>query len=227
MRLASKLLPKNFRKLFKSSAILSEAYGHRMSINRNRCVDRHGNPIPWYTYPAIEYLQSLDLRSARVLEYGSGASSLWWAGLTDSVLAVEHDVAWFNEVQKNQLPNLTLTLAETEDSYVTAGTDSGEPFQVVIIDGVYRHRCAQQLKDVISSEYLVVLDNSDWHPRTAKFLREDLDLLQVDFHGFGPINPYTWTTSVFFTRNFRVTPSQGRLPAYSVGAIQQLAPGQQ
>jgi len=227
MRLASKLLPKKIRKLLKSSVILSEAYGHRMSINQNRCVDRHGNPIPWYTYPAIEYLQSLDFKTSRVLEYGSGASSIWWAGLADSVLSVEHDATWFDEVQQKQVPNLTIKLAQSEDDYVAAGVGPGTTFQVVIIDGVHRHRCAQQLKQIIASECLVVLDNSDWHPQTAKLLREELDLLQVDFHGFGPINPYTWTTSVFFTRNFKVTPSQGRLPAYSTAALQHLAPGQQ
>lgn len=234
MRIVSKLVPtklrmllKKPRKLLRSVTILSESYGHRMSINQNRCIDRHGNPIPWYTYPAIEYLQSLDFTTARVLEYGSGASSLWWAALADSVLAVEHDAGWYNQVQQHQVPNLTIKLAQSVDDYVTAGAGSGEPFQVVIIDGIHRHRCAQQLKQIIANECLIVLDNSDWHPQTAKLLREDLDLLQVDFHGFGPINPYTSTTSIFFTRNFKVTPSQGRLPIYSAGALQQLAADQQ
>ena len=44
---------------------------------------------------------------------------------------------------------------------------------------------------------MVILDNSDWYPKTVQFLQEKLDWFQVDFHGFGPINNYTWTTSIF------------------------------
>ena len=30
------------------------------SMNEKVCLDRDGNPIPWYTYPAIEYLSQFD-----------------------------------------------------------------------------------------------------------------------------------------------------------------------
>ena len=30
------------------------------SIDEKVCLDRDGNPIPWYTYPAIEYLSQFD-----------------------------------------------------------------------------------------------------------------------------------------------------------------------
>jgi len=44
---------------------------------------------------------------------------------------------------------------------------------------------------------IVIFDNSDWYPKTVEFLRENLGWVQIDFHGFGPINNYTWTTSLF------------------------------
>jgi hypothetical protein len=227
MRLVSKLLPRQWRRLLKSSELLSEAYGHRLSIKQNRCVDRLGNPIPWYTYPAIEYLQGLDFSTSQVLEFGSGASSLWWARRAKSVLSVEHDATWFSKVKQNQPANLTIKLEETADQYVIAGSNTDTRYDVIVIDGVHRHRCAQAIGSLIADSHLIVLDNSDWHPLTAQFLREELNLLQVDFHGFGPINNYTWTTSVLFSRNYQITPAQGRLPIYSAGAIHQVAEGQQ
>ena len=44
---------------------------------------------------------------------------------------------------------------------------------------------------------MLVLDNSDWYPNTVRFLQEKLGWMQIDFHGYGPINNYTWTTSIF------------------------------
>ena len=44
---------------------------------------------------------------------------------------------------------------------------------------------------------MLILDNSDRYPNKLKFLKEKLGWMQIDFHGFGPINSYTWTTSIF------------------------------
>ncbi len=68
---------------------------------------------------------------------------------------------------------------------------------------------------------MIILDNSDWYKNTAKLLRDKLDLIEVDFHGFGPINNYTWTTSIFFSRNFRFSPINDIQPHFSKAAIVQ------
>ena len=52
---------------------------------------------------------------------------------------------------------------------------------------------------------MIIFDNSDWYPNTIDFLRENLDWIEVDFHGFSPINDYTLTTSIFINRNVRLT----------------------
>jgi hypothetical protein len=44
---------------------------------------------------------------------------------------------------------------------------------------------------------MLILDNADWYPKSVRFVQEKLRWIQTDFHGFGPINSYTWTTSVF------------------------------
>jgi hypothetical protein len=36
-------------------------------------------------------------------------------------------------------------------------------------------------------------------------------MIQVDFFGFGPINDYTWTTSIFFSRDFDFKPINGEI----------------
>jgi hypothetical protein len=218
-------LPQRLHRLAKSVLALSEAYGHRRSVVRARSIDAEGNPIPWYTYPCIEYLDSLDFTRQEVLEYGAGASSLWWARRASSVLSVEHDPSWLGELRRNAPSNLCFELADSETGYVTAGR--GRRFGVIVIDGRYRQACAETLGDRLKEDGLVLLDNSDWYPRTARYLREALDLIQVDFHGFGPINGYTWTTSILVTREFKPIPRSGRLPCYSLAALRKLEPGQE
>ena len=44
---------------------------------------------------------------------------------------------------------------------------------------------------------MIILDNSDWLPDSARLLR-DADLLQVDMSGFIPIGDHTQTHIVLF-----------------------------
>ena len=41
------------------------------SIDEKICADRDGNPIPWYTYPAIEYLSQFDYSDKKIFERGA------------------------------------------------------------------------------------------------------------------------------------------------------------
>ena len=56
-----------------------------------RAVDKKGDPIPWYTYPAIDFLLLRDYRDKNILEFGSGQSTLWWAARAKFVLSLEED----------------------------------------------------------------------------------------------------------------------------------------
>jgi hypothetical protein len=66
-------------------------YAHLQSAVRNAPVDAHGEPVPWYTYPAIDYLRQLDFSDKTVFEYGSGYSTLFWASAARRVVSVEED----------------------------------------------------------------------------------------------------------------------------------------
>ena len=73
-------------------------------------------------------------------------------------------------------------------------------FEVFIVDGKYRRECINHIVNLEvegrGRGVMIILDNSDRYPNTLKFLQEKLGWMQIDFHGFGPINSYTWTTSI-------------------------------
>ncbi len=73
-----------------------------------------------------------------------------------------------------------------------------------MIDGKYREECLNTSLDHLNEDGIVILDNSDRHPDLCKFVREN-GFTEIDFHGFGPLNEYTWTTSIFF-KKFKLMP---------------------
>src|SRR5918997_6685025 len=62
--------------------------GWYRSYSAERPVDRHGGPLPWYTYSCTSFLESRLSSSMRVFEFGSGMSSLWYAQRVDEVVSI-------------------------------------------------------------------------------------------------------------------------------------------
>jgi predicted O-methyltransferase YrrM len=184
--------------------IYDKYYGHSKSRMLQKPVDATGDFLPWFTYPAIEYLSQLDLRTKKVLEWGSGYSSVFFAKRSYKVISIEHSADWYTEVKNFEMPNHKIIIAD-EMEYVEAAVNLDEVFDVIVIDGIKRAECARVAPMLLSSNGLIVFDNADRDPMICKALREN-DYIQVDMHGAGPINNYTWTTSLFFTRKFDFLP---------------------
>ena len=62
--------------------------------------------VPYITYPALRQLRRLVRPEFRVFEYGSGGSSLWWAGQVAEIISVEHDAGWAGRVAAAAPANL-------------------------------------------------------------------------------------------------------------------------
>ena len=105
-----RLIPLPIRKQLSNFLILSKKYGQYHSIKHWKCVDGSGDPIPWYNYPATEYLGNMDFSARSVFEFGSGYSTLWWSHGAKTVISVEHDQAWYSN-----LPMNTKTLLRQEE----------------------------------------------------------------------------------------------------------------
>lgn len=219
MPIRRQLLP--IRKQLSNFLILSKKYGQYHSIKHWKCLDASGAPIPWYTYPATEYLGNIDFSARSVFEFGSGFSTLWWSRRAETVMSVEHDQAWYANVLTTLPSNAKTLLRQDEENYVNSIKETATEYDVIIIDGQFRDQCARALQECLKHDGLIILDNSDWYKDTAKYIRDSMGLLQVDFHGFGPINNYTWTTSLFFSLTSKIEPLGGIQPHYSIAAVRQ------
>lgn len=171
----------------------------RAALTRS-IVDRNGEPLPWYTYPAIEFLDGLDFSGRRVFEFGAGNSTQWWRRRADEVISVESDAEWFETISKRPWEGRgEIRLAHDPDEFTFAGRDDGT-FDVVVVDGVIRRQPTDAALEMIGDDAMIILDNSDWLPHLHQRLR-DTGMIAIDFHGLVPAVYHSGTTTVFLTRD--------------------------
>lgn len=180
--------------------------GHARSALRGRAVDRHGQPVTWYTLPMNDLLSAKDLSQQVILELGGGQSTLWWAARAKQVVCLEADPAWFEHLRKLVPANVELHLC-TDFATLDAAL-GGRRFDLVLIDGLDvpalgRLACARRAQDWITPTGAVLLDNSEgpWSDDGRFRIMEHfrgLGFQRVDFYGFCPGNIAPSCTSLFF-----------------------------
>jgi len=196
---------------------LLKDYGWVQSFRAGKCLDRDGEPIPWFTYPSIDFLSQLDLSEKAVFEYGSGASTLFWAKRVRSIVSVESVPEWHTLVSRQVPTNAEVVLVPADiDSYAGSIHGRGQ-FDIIVVDGLGDSRplCCELALTHVRPGGVVILDNSDQWLKSAAVLRHG-GLIQADFTGFSPLNSGAGCTSVFFTRDYNFQPRNGYQPHASV-----------
>ena len=218
--------PQRSRSPAKSLLRILAAHGHDRSMATRLAVDARGAALPMYTYPAIEYLAQLDFSDRHVLEFGSGQSTLWWSRRAAGVTAVEHDDDWVRRLGEAGMNNVDCVFAKRDDiatgKRYLATLPAGQRYDVIALDGLHYHDCAEAARDLLNPGGLVLLDNADFYPATCALLRTQ-GFLQVDMAGFKPCHTDAQVTSLFFDRTFDVRP-RGRQPLPCVGGRKRISP---
>lgn len=204
--------------------IWKEKFGFMRTVEEQISVDAEENPLPWYTYPAIEYLSQFDFSDKRIFEYGTAYSSLFWAKRAKQVVSVEDDLKWYKKWScEFNLSNIDLRFREGEN-YPNAVFEDGQKYDVIVIDGRQRAECAAAAVQALAEEGLIIFDDSDRSEtcieyRTVTETLKNAGLLQVDFYGFCPMNVYPKATSIFLTRNFNFSTIKPVQPTRGIGSI--------
>lgn len=196
------------KKFQKVIDVWAKEYALEKSIDEKICADKDGNPLPWYTYPAIEYLLQFDYGDKNIFEYGCGYSSAFWASRAQTVTSIEDNQSYF-ERWKNEfhMQNLEIRWRDEGKIYEQAIFEDETIYDVIVIDGKRREECAQAAVQKLADGGMIILDDSDRINTSLEYVHaveilKQANLLQVDFYGFCPMNNYTKTTSLFFSRNF-------------------------
>jgi hypothetical protein len=172
------------------------------STLKARPLDANNNPIPWFTYPAIDFLESIIDPKWHIFEWGSGNSTKWWARKCASVVAVESNHAWHSEVSKSIPPNATAILAQDAASYTQAIHNYDKShFDVIVVDGDHRNKCVESSIGSLKDDTIIVFDNSDRRDyKSGIQLLLDAGFYHIDFWGLIPSYAYRNCTSIFFLK---------------------------
>jgi hypothetical protein len=177
--------------------------GHFRSSLKMAAVTRHGDPLPWYTYPAIDFLKDRNYAGKTVLEFGGGQSTLWWAAHAASVVTFEADRAWHDRIKSGMPPNVDLNLVPREngkqDAFHVSNMLATKPYQhydVVIIDGLTRGDLFDIASKYVAPNGIIICDNAEGYGFYEGF--KDRGFNRVDFYGNAPGILLPHCTSIFF-----------------------------
>jgi hypothetical protein len=170
------------------------------SRREGTAVDKNGEPIPWYTYPAIAFLENRIPRDAQVFEFGMGNSTCWWGARAARVTTVEHDRIWYDRVAHSMPRNVhTILAAVDSDDYVGAAANSDRTFDILVIDGRRRARCCESGVESLSERGVVIWDDfhREYYRSRSGFL-QDRGFRELPFWGMTPLVAREALTSIFY-----------------------------
>lgn len=154
-------------------------------------------PVPPLVLDAVEFLKELVPEGTRVLEVGSGNSTLWLLGRGAEVLAIEHSAERAAALERHVAAELGAPAASRLEVYVAEGDEAvrlieragDASFQLALIDccveRTSRADCVRAARPKLEQGGWMVVDDSD-HPLHRPALALMSDLPRIRFTGYAP-----------------------------------------
>ncbi|KQU79327.1 hypothetical protein ASD00_36350 [Ensifer sp. Root31] len=176
--------------------------------------------VPWMTDDSVEFICNFSagtkdrtLQLPRVLEFGCGSSTLFYAFKSSLLISFEHDVAWSKKVighlEIEGVNHAHVHLLPRPYSTKVAEIVGDFKFDLISIDGRDRLLCLQEALrlDLLAPNGIIVIDNTERITTEDKRYAPMVD--ELDNHGFrhthfeqlgmdrsGWIAPHRWLTTV-------------------------------
>ena len=191
---------------FLTPVIFSLSSGHFISSIRAKAVDKNNRPIPWYTYPCIDFLNTLNFKSKKILEFGSGQSSIWWSKNSLEVYSLEDNQYYLNKIRNLNIKNIKIKSCDTYLKNFENLNLTQNYFDIIIIDGFDRYLSFKKSLNLISKDGIFIFDNSEgYHEPRDHYnshpilkLMNDKGYYRIDFYGYAPGVIKKHCTSIFY-----------------------------
>ena len=171
------------------------------ALSKDRSLDLEGLPMPSYSVAAMHFLEERLKKDLQVFEFGSGFSSLFYARKCKSVIAIEHDQEWFNEIKSHNTSNLSIFLKDLENEYDKSILGFEQNFDLIIVDGRNRNKCIYNSISKLTQSGVIILDDShrEKYEPGKKFLTgQGFKCLKMFSHASSKM---TFTETSFFYRS--------------------------
>ncbi len=120
--------------------------------------------LPWLGFRTIKYLDHLIQPDWKILEFGSGMSTVWFARRCASLVSIETNRSWHNSVTsmlaERALRNVDYRLAAQAEAHLLQDYEDSY-FDFVLVDGASRDQAMITALQKVKAGGCVYLDNSD------------------------------------------------------------------
>jgi hypothetical protein len=173
--------------------------GWTRSVREHAIVARDGSPIPWATYPFIEFMGPRLRANFTVFEYGAGASTLFYASRVLKIVTVEHDATYAATIHAKLPANGELWERPLGPDYINSVAALPVAPSIVSVDGRDRVACVAAARSYLAPGGVLVLDDSE----RAEYAPACDDMQahgfkRLDFWGFAPGITFRRCTTVFY-----------------------------
>jgi hypothetical protein len=150
--------------------------------------------FPWINYPTIQFMHHLLCKNMRVVEFGSGGSSIFFLKRGVRLTTIEHDEIWIKNIRKKVSkklqnnwtyhlikPDNGITNIPSAESYLLPLDQlSDSSIDLFLIDGRHRVESIKKAINKIKPGGFLILDNSDRPEYSKSFdLLTDWSLKQI------------------------------------------------
>ena len=178
-------------------------------------LPRHFTPLdlqlPWFSYAAIEFLESFLRPSLKVFEYGGGGSTLFFARRVAHVSCLESSKEWAEKIRlvlnREKITNVDVqvhsydpndAIAFAQSAYLLA-LQKKSP-DVIVVDGYeeavpLRPICFQLAETLIKPGGIIIVDDS-W--RYADLREKNRAKRRIEFQSVGPSRFGVTSTDIYF-----------------------------
>ncbi len=188
--------------------------------------------VAWITDDAVEFICNFsnamrkgNNRGPKVLEFGVGASTLFFASRSSSVLGFEHDIMWANKTKAHaELENYSHVEIQRLDRPYSADVErvvGAKKFDIISIDGRDRVKCLEEVLrlDLLATDGILVLDNMERISGEDRRYAPMMGSISTDYHhihfeqlgldrsGWSP--SHRWLTTIAWRKTDKAFTSKG------------------
>ncbi len=174
------------------------------SFKVNKSINKNGQPIPWFSYPFIDFLNLRLTKDLFLFEFGSGNSTLYFSKKVSKVISIEHNKEWYNLVNKTKPQNVEIILTKSDSlyDYLEYFDKIKSKVDIIVVDGLHRNECLKHSVEKLSEKGVIILDDSERYE-----YREGIDFVlqkgfkNLEFWGISPGYLYRKSTTLFYLDN--------------------------
>lgn len=159
--------------------------------------------FPMLSLPFLDWINTYDFSKYKLIEFGSGSSTNYFADRFLSVLSFETNEEWFNKISKNIKTNVDYRFISKKDAIHANYNIDIDNNTFVLIDIDLDRTSFIKSFLIKHNPNILIIDNAEWYPDTCQRI-QDIGYSEIPFWGIRFEDYCDKKTSVFIKHGFNL-----------------------